>query len=238
VLQLPTPVKEWKILESIARCAKEYTYVTFPPLRFSTSGGTSSNAAGSAAQFGEPPRNTLIHSIVGEVAAPARSWNAKLCQVIRDMECLGFGEENFDGGMLPVLILNGTKDDWRQAQAAMTKFFNDADAKRFKYLGFLKKHLIVLHDEAASHPMNVLAALNPKIKELKTQFAVLKKAYSEKSAKACRTEEAEARAEKAEARAEKAEARIAEIEAERAAEKAKAEAAKAEAEAKRRKKNP
>jgi hypothetical protein len=172
LVKLPTPVEERKIMASISSCAERCQYATFPPLRFTpgeTNGSAASPRSDSAARrhesvpvFGEPPRTTSIHCIVGEVAASGHFWTAKLCEVIRDMEYMGFEEKDFDGGMLPVLILNGTAKAWIEAKDEMANFFPHVP-EDLKYPKYLKNHLIVLHDVAASHPTNVLADLIPRI---------------------------------------------------------------------------
>jgi hypothetical protein len=170
LLVLPTPADEVGIIASIGSRARENGYGTFPPKRFATAprcdvdglrdverGDRTDCAMGSVA-FGDLPRAQPIRCIVGEFAAPAGRWTVKLGHIIRDMEYMGFDE-----GILPVLILHGA--DWSKATDEMATFFA-AVPDNLKYLGYLKKHLIVLHDGAPSHPSNAQAALNLRLEEL------------------------------------------------------------------------
>jgi hypothetical protein len=172
LLVLPTPVNEVDIIASIGSRARENGYGTFPPQRFATApscdvaglrdverGDRTDCAMGSVA-FGDLPRAKPIRCIVGEFAALAECWTVKLGHIIRDMEYMGFGE-----GILPVLVLRGMGADWSKATEEMATFFA-AVPDNLKYLGYLKKHLVVLHDGAPSHPSNAQAALNLRLEEL------------------------------------------------------------------------
>jgi hypothetical protein len=173
LLMLPTPADEVDIMASIGSRAREYGYGTFPPKRFATA--PSCDVAGlrdvqrgdrgvcamvDVPAFGDLPRAQPIRCIVGEIAAPAGCWTVKLAHIIRDMECMGFDE-----GILPVLILHGLDADWSKVTEEMATFFA-AVPDNLEYLGYLKKHLIVLHDGAPSHPSNVLASLCSRLEKL------------------------------------------------------------------------
>jgi hypothetical protein len=125
--------------------------------------------------FGQSPRSLSIHHIVGEVAVPASFWLCKLCQVVRDMDCVGFNDTE---RILPVLVLNGTAEDWGRAKKAMADFFSHLPSG-VEYLDYLRKYLIVLHDEAALHPTNVLEELKKTVATFKTELGEVAKTLHE-----------------------------------------------------------
>jgi hypothetical protein len=175
LLELPTPVAEVAIMSSIADYAGKYGYCTFPPSRFGKPGNTKSAPPVHAPAFGEPPRLLPIRYLVGEVALPACEWCWKLCELVRDMDCVGFDDA---AQILPVLLLCGGAKERADAMEAMTVFFSKLPAG-LKYLSYLRKHLILLHDDAAHHPMNVLEEMKQTVGKLKNKVDECEKAVED-----------------------------------------------------------
>jgi hypothetical protein len=175
LLELPTPVAEVAIMSSIADYAGKYGYCTFPPSRFCKPGNTESAPPMRTPAFGEPPRLLPIRYLVGEVALPACEWCWKLCELVRDMDCVGFDDA---AQILPVLLLCGGVKERADAMEAMAVFFSTLPAG-LKYLTYLRKHLIVIHDDAAPPLTNVLEELQKTVATLKTELGEVAKTFHE-----------------------------------------------------------